>query len=266
VLLRPAPLRVSARVKPIPIIHERHSMKLQWTSAMILTLVVSPAFAQDEDAKKKPVKPADESAPKTVIEKVSYGIGLNIGKNFKKDGIEVDLELLVKGVKDALAGSKPLLSDAEIREAMTAIQKELQAKQADRAKNAGEKNKKEGEDFLAENKKKEGVKTTKSGLQYKVIKAGTGKTPKAADTVVTHYRGTLIDGTAFDSSYDRGEPATFPVGKVIKGWTEALQLMTVGSKWQLFIPSALAYGEDGAGDDIGPNSVLIFEIELVAIK
>jgi FKBP-type peptidyl-prolyl cis-trans isomerase FklB len=243
-----------------------HRMKLQWIPALVVMLAVSQALAQDEGEKKKPVKPDDDTAPKTTIEKVSYGIGLNIGKNFKKDGIDVDLGLLMKGLKDALAGSKPLLTEAEIREAMTAIQKELQAKQASRGKEAGEKNTKEGETFLAENKKKEGVKTTKSGLQYKVIKAGTGKTPKATDTVVTHYRGTLIDGTVFDSSYDRNEPATFPVGKVIKGWTEALQLMTVGSKWQLFIPSALAYGEDGAGDDIGPNAVLIFEIELVAIK
>jgi FKBP-type peptidyl-prolyl cis-trans isomerase FklB len=241
-------------------------MKLHCTSVLVVVLFVSHAIAQEQDDKKKPATPADEAAPKTVIEKVSYGIGLNIGKNFKKDGIDVDLDLLVKGVKDALAGSKPLCSDAEIREAMTAIQKELQAKQAERAKGAGEKNKKEGEEYLAENKKKEGVKTTKSGLQYKVLKAGTGKTPKASDTVVTHYKGTLIDGTVFDSSYDRGEPATFPVGRVIKGWTEALQLMTVGSKWQLFIPSELAYGADGAGDDIGPNAVLIFEIELVAIK
>jgi FKBP-type peptidyl-prolyl cis-trans isomerase FklB len=241
-------------------------MKLAFVSVLVVSLSLTSAIAQEKGDKKGSGKPSDDAAPKTTIEKVSYGIGLNIGKNFKKDGLDVDLDLLLKGLKDAMAGSKPLLTDAEIREAMTAIQKELQTKQADRAKDAGGKNKKEGDAFLAENKKKEGVKTTKSGLQYKVVKAGTGKSPKASDTVVTHYRGTLIDGTVFDSSYDRGEPATFPVGKVIKGWTEALQLMTVGAKWQLFIPSELAYGEDGAGDDIGPNSVLIFEIELVAIK
>lgn len=242
-------------------------MKPQWIPALlVLMLAVSQSFAQEEGEKKKPAKTDDEAALKTTIEKVSYGIGLNIGKNFKKDGVDVDLSLFMKGLKDALAGSKPLLSEAEIREAMTALQKELQAKQAERAKDAGEKNKKVGETFLAENKKKEGVKTTKSGLQYKVIKAGSGKTPKASDTVVTHYRGTLIDGTVFDNSYDRNEPATFPVGKVIKGWTEALQLMTVGSKWQLFIPSALAYSEEGYEPDIGPNAVLIFEIELIAIK
>ena len=148
-------------------------MKLQWIPALVVMLAVSQALAQDEGEKKKPVKQDDDTAPKTTIEKVSYGIGLSIGKNFKKDGIDVDLGLLMKGLKDALAGSKPLLTEAEIREAMTAIQKELQAKQASRGKEAGEKNTKEGETFLAENKKKEGVKTTKSGLQYKVIKAGT---------------------------------------------------------------------------------------------
>ena len=241
-------------------------MKLSCIAALVLSLALSSAFAQDKDEKKDAGKASDDGAPKTLAEKVSYGIGLNIGKNMKKDGVDVDIDLLVKGIKDALAGTKPLLSDAEIRNAMTAFQKEMQAKQAERAKGAGEKNKNEGETFLAENKKKEGVKTTKSGLQYKVIKAGTGKMPKASDTVVTHYRGTLIDGTVFYSSYDRNEPATFPVGGVIKGWTEALQLMTVGSKWQLFIPSALAYGENGAGDDIGPNAALIFEIELISIK
>ena len=159
-----------------------------------------------------------------------------------------------------------MLSEEEMRTVMTAFQKEMAAKQAEMMKSQGEKNKKEGEAFLAENKKKEGVKTLASGLQYKVIKEGTGKTPKATDKVSTHYQGTLIDGTEFDSSYKRGEPATFPVNGVIPGWTEALQLMKVGSKWQLFVPSKLAYGEKGAGPIIGPNAVLIFTVELLAIK
>ena len=196
-------------------------------------------------------------------DKISYIIGMDIGTNLKKQSIGIDSNILAKGVKDALAGTKPLLTEQEIQETMMAFQKEMMAKQEE----IGKKTKKEGEAFLAENKKKEGVKTLPSGLQYKVIKAGTGKKPKLSDTVTAHYRGTLIDGTEFDSSYKRGQPATFPVsGGMIPGWTEALQLMEVGAKWQLFIPPNLAYGEQGAGRDIGPNATLIFEIELVSIQ
>jgi FKBP-type peptidyl-prolyl cis-trans isomerase len=196
-------------------------------------------------------------------DKISYIIGMDIGTNLKKQSIDIDSNILAKGVKDALAGTKPLLTEQEIQETMVAFQKEMMAKQAEVAK----KNKAEGEAFLTENKKKEGVKTLLSGLQYKVIKAGTGKKPKSTDTVTAHYRGTLINGTEFDSSYKRGQPATFPVsGGMIPGWTEALQLMEEGAKWQLFIPSNLAYGEKGAGRDIGPNATLIFEIELVSIQ
>jgi len=196
-------------------------------------------------------------------DKISYIIGMDIGTNLKKQSIDIDSNILAKGVKDALAGTKPLLTEQEIQETMVAFQKEMMAKQAEVAK----KNKAEGEAFLTENKKKEGVKTLLSGLQYKVIKAGTGKKPKSTDTVTAHYRGTLINGTEFDSSYKRGQPATFPVsGGMIPGWTEALQLMEEGAKWQLFIPPNLAYGEQGAGRDIGPNATLIFEIELVSIQ
>ncbi len=196
-------------------------------------------------------------------DKISYIIGMDIGTNLKKQSIDIDSNILAKGVKDALAGTKPLLTEQEIQETMVAFQKEMMAKQAEVAK----KNKAEGEAFLTENKKKEGVKTLLSGLQYKVIKAGTGKKPKSTDTVTAHYRGTLINGTEFDSSYKRGQPATFPVsGGMIPGWTEALQLMEEGAKWQLFIPSNLTYGEKGAGRDIGPNATLIFEIELVSIQ
>jgi FKBP-type peptidyl-prolyl cis-trans isomerase FklB len=196
-------------------------------------------------------------------DKVSYIIGMDIGTNLKKQSIDIDSNILAKGVKDALAGTKPLLTEQEIQETMMAFQKDMMAKQEE----IGKKNKKEGEAFIAENKKKEGVKTLPSGLQYKVIKAGTGKKPKLSDTVTAHYRGTLIDGTEFDSSYKRGQPATFPVsGGMIPGWTEALQLMEEGAKWQLFIPSNLAYDEKGAGRDIGPNATLIFEIELVSIQ
>jgi FKBP-type peptidyl-prolyl cis-trans isomerase FklB len=196
-------------------------------------------------------------------DKISYIIGMDIGTNLKKQSIDIDSNILAKGVKDALAGTKPLLTEQEIQETMMAFKKEMMAKQEE----IGKKNKKEGEAFLAENKKKEGVKTLPSGLQYKVIKAGTGKKPKLSDTVTAHYRGTLIDGTEFDSSYKRGQPATFPVsGGMIPGWTEALQLMEEGAKWQLFIPSNLAYGERGAGSVIGPNATLIFEVELISIQ
>ncbi len=195
-------------------------------------------------------------------DKISYIIGMDIGNNLKKQSMSVNPKILAKGIEDALAGAKPLLTEQEIQETMMAFQKEMMAKQAEVAK----KNKTEGEAFLAENKKKEGVKTLPSGLQYKVIKAGTGKKPKANDTVTVNYRGTLINGTEFDSSYKRGQPATFQVSGVIPGWTEALQLMEQGAKWQLFVPSNLAYGERGAGAQIGPNATLIFEVELISIQ
>jgi len=188
-------------------------------------------------------------------EKVSYIIGMDIGGDLKKQSIDIDPNILAKGIQDALGGAKSLLTDQEMQETMVAFQKELM-----------EKHKKQGEAFLAENKKKEGVKTLPSGLQYKVIKAGTDKKPKLDDTVAANYRGTLLDGTEFDSSYKRGQPATFRVSGVIPGWTEALQLMGEGAKWQLFVPSNLAYGQQGAGGVIGPDTALIFEIELVSIQ
>ena len=166
---------------------------------------------------------------------------------------------------DALAG-KTALTDAELRETLNTFRKEMMTKMEAKQKTDGEKNVKDGEAFLAANAKKEGVKTLPSGLQYKVIKSGAGKSPKATDTVKVHYHGTLIDGTVFDSSVERKEPATFPVNGVIPGWIEGLQLMKEGDKWQLFIPAKLAYGERGAGQDIGPNSALIFEVELLEVK
>jgi FKBP-type peptidyl-prolyl cis-trans isomerase FklB len=209
--------------------------------------------------------PAQEKVPlKDKKEKTGYAIGANIGQDMKRMSIEIDADMVAQGIKDIYAG-KLKLSDEEIRTALTELNKEMQGKENERLKILGEKNKKEGEAFLAENKKKEGVKTLPSGLQYKIIKEGTGKVPKATDTVTTNYRGTLMDGTEFDSSYKRGQPASFPVNGVIPGWIEALQLMKTGSKWQLFIPSNLAYGERGPGM-IGPNAVLVFEIELLAVK
>jgi FKBP-type peptidyl-prolyl cis-trans isomerase FklB len=187
---------------------------------------------------------------------------MDIGNNLKKQSIDIEPAALARGIKDALAGGKPLLTEQEIQETMGIFQKDVMAKQQASAN----KNKKEGEAFLDENKKKEGIKTLPSGLQYKVIKEGTGKKPKLADTVTAHYRGTLIDGTEFDNSYKRGQPANFPVSGVIPGWTEALQLMGEGAKWQLFIPSNLAYGERGAGAIIGPNATLVFEVELISVQ
>ncbi|MEP6685834.1 MAG: FKBP-type peptidyl-prolyl cis-trans isomerase [Verrucomicrobiota bacterium] len=208
----------------------------------------------------------DKTQLKDTKDKVSYSIGLDIGRTFNKQKMDINLEVLQKGLKDGVSGAKALLTEDEVKQTMTAYSKEMQEKQTNANKEAAQKNAATGEVFLAENKKKEGIKTTASGLQYKVLKEGTGPTPKVSDSVTTHYRGTLIDGKEFDSSYKRGEPATFPVSGVIKGWTEALQLMKVGSKYQLFVPYALAYGERGAGQDIGPNETLIFEVELLGIK
>ncbi len=199
-------------------------------------------------------------------DKVSYSIGLNIGTNIKKDKIDINTDALMAGMKDGMSGGKPLMTEEQVKETMTAFSKSMMEKQAATAKEAATKNAAEGEKFLAENKNKEGVKTTSSGLQYKVVKEGSGESPKETDTVEVHYRGTLINGTEFDSSYKRNEPATFPVNRVIKGWTEALQLMKPGAKYQLFIPSNLAYAERGAGADIGPNETLIFEVELLNVK
>jgi FKBP-type peptidyl-prolyl cis-trans isomerase FklB len=209
---------------------------------------------------------ADAPELKTDKEKISYSIGMDIGGNLRRGAVEVDPDLLAKGLKDSYGGGKTILTEDQARQAIADFQKALMAKQAEARKLLGEKNKAEGEKFLAENAKKEGVKTLPSGLQYKEITPGTGKSPKTADTVTTHYKGTLIDGTEFDSSYKRGEPVSFPVSGVIPGWTEALQLMKEGAKWQLFVPSNLAYGERGAGREIGPNATLIFEVELISVK
>jgi len=194
---------------------------------------------------------------KTPKEKASYAIGLNIGNSMHKDSVDIDPAILLRGLKDGLAGAKPLLTDDEARAAVMALQADMRKKLDEKM-----------QAFLAENKTKEGVVSLPSGLQYKILKEGTGPKPTAADTVVCNYKGTLIDNTEFDSSYKRGQPATFPVSGVIKGWTEALQLMPVGSKWQLVIPSDLAYGARGGpqGSGIGPNTTLVFEVELMSIQ
>ena len=209
---------------------------------------------------------AEAKKLKTEKDKVSYSIGLDIGKNFKNQAMDIDTEIFILGLRDALSDKKALLTDEEVREVLSNLQKEMREKQKARMQELDEKNKKDGETFLAANKKKKGVVVLPSGLQYKVIKAGKGPKPKSTDTVTTHYRGTLIDGTEFDNSHKRGEPASFPVSGVIAGWTEALQLMEVGAKWELAVPADLAYGPRGAGPMIGPNATLVFEVELMSIK
>jgi FKBP-type peptidyl-prolyl cis-trans isomerase FklB len=238
------------------------------------TTQTAPAATTPKTPAKKPATAAKTAATAPALstrkEKFSYALGMNIGNglgtNLKKQSVEVDWSLVAQGMKDAAAGSKTRLTTDEAKAVLTEVQNEVGKQQQEKMQAAGAKNKTEGEAFLAANKGKEGVVTLPSGLQYKILTAGTGPKPTTNDTVVCNYRGTLISGTEFDSSYKRGQPATFPVNGVIKGWTEALQLMPVGSKWQLFIPADLAYGERGAGADIGPNSSLIFEVELVSIQ
>ena len=212
-----------------------------------------------------PLLHADDTTLKTDQDKVSYSMGVDIGRNMKSKGVDVNPDVLSLGLKDGLSGGALKMTDEEMKTTMQTFIQGMQAKMQAKQAVAGDENKKKGDAFLEDNKKKDGWKTTPSGLQYKVVTTGTGEKPKATDTVVTQYRGTLIDGTEFDSSYKRNEPAEFPVNAVIPGWTEALQMMPVGSKWELVIPSALAYGEN-APPVIGPNSVLKFEVELVGIK
>jgi FKBP-type peptidyl-prolyl cis-trans isomerase FklB len=202
---------------------------------------------------------------KTQEDSVSYSIGQNIGTNLKDPNMKINFDLLIKGVKDASTNAKSLLTEEEMQKVMMGFNQRLMAKKSEEMNAAKEKNKKAGIEFLEANKKNESVKVLESGLQYKVLVEGEGPSPTKDDKVKVHYRGTLIDGKEFDSSYSRNEPAVFGVSQVIKGWTEALQLMKAGSKWMLYIPSDLAYGDNGAGDVIGPGSVLIFEVELIEV-
>jgi FKBP-type peptidyl-prolyl cis-trans isomerase FklB len=205
---------------------------------------------------------------KTQKDKVSYGIGLDIGRSFKQQNLatqDIDLDKLRMGIQDAMGAGKPALSDSQLTETMMGFQKTMMARQDSTNKAKGEANAKAAKEFLEKNGKEAGVVTTASGLQYKILTEGKGPKPDSSSTVTVHYVGTLLDGTEFDSSLKRGQPVSFPVGNVIKGWTEALQMMPVGSKWKLFIPPALGYGERGAGKQIGPNSALIFEVELISL-
>jgi FKBP-type peptidyl-prolyl cis-trans isomerase FklB len=211
-----------------------------------------------------PVLGEDSIDLTTQSQRVSYCIGADLGNTFKEQGIEVDAQALASGIADSLLG-KTRMTEEEMKEVMTAFQQEMMAKMQAKQAATGAENLKAGEAFLAENSRKDGVKVLPSGLQYQVLTSGSGKTPTATDTVQTHYHGTLIDGTVFDSSVDRGEPVSFPVNGVIAGWTEALQLMKEGDKWKLFVPANLAYGERGR-PGIAPNSTLIFEVELLAVQ
>ncbi len=206
-----------------------------------------------------------EDALKNDQEKLGYAIGMNIGLGMKQKNVNADLDQIVAGLKASYTGEETLLSQDEMGQILTAYQQEMQMQQMAEAAAAAEENAKQAESFLTENGKKDGVTTLASGLQYKVVAEGSGASPKPESTVEVHYKGTLIDGTEFDSSYKRGEPASFPVGGVIPGWTEALQLMKEGAKWELAIPPALAYGERGAPPVIPPNSALVFEVELLKV-
>ncbi len=243
-------------------------MKLKLLASVVASSALLVACAGD-----KPVE--EEKAPfslETFEQKVSYVVGLNIGRQFESDELQLDMPALIQALEDSQSESDPKMTEdemritmEELREKMTARLQQQQTEAAEAARVAAEANAKEGEEFLATNSANEGITSTDSGLQYKIVTEGTGAKPGPTDKVTVHYRGTLIDGTEFDSSYGRGSPATFGVNQVIAGWTEALQLMPAGSKWELYIPSGLAYGPGGTGGLIGPNATLIFEVELLSI-
>ena len=237
---------------------KRMALRLTLTAGLLL-VAVAAARAQET------------GALKTEKDMRSYALGMDLGNQLRKLSVAVDPAVFAKGLGDALAGGNTLLTDDDVKVVIARLQADLKARQTQAGAAAADPkraddNEKAGDAFLSENKHRAGVVTLPSGLQYKVITAGSGKRPALGDTVVCHYRGALLDGTEFDSSYARTQPATFTLTGVIPGWTEALQLMPVGSKWQIFVPPTLAYGLRGAGDKIGPNQTLIFEIELLAIK
>ncbi len=226
---------------------------MRWMAAMCLVFVMTEACGEEANVLK------------TRKDMVSYGIGVNIAKSFKKDAIEFDVDLIVKGMKDGMSGDKLLMSERDLRRVMNAFQSELRQKETMNHRIAAEDNRRKGEAFLAENRTKDGVVALPSGVQYRVIKAGEGRKPADGGLVECNYRGTLLDGTEFDAT-EGGKPATLKVSQLIEGWKEVLKLMPEGSKWQIFIPSQLAYGPRGVGSEIGPNETLVFEVDLVAVK
>jgi FKBP-type peptidyl-prolyl cis-trans isomerase len=239
------------------------------TAAAVAGAQSGKPAAQKPAAQKPAAQPAQSSSqagkPEALQDRASYVIGYNLGRTLKQNDVQANSDLIIKGLRDGLTGQNGVFTDAEMQTTMQEFQKQVMAQQETKQKAVGEKNKTEGEAFLAKNKARTGVKTTASGLQYEVEKEGTGPIPKPTDTVTVNYKGTLMDGSTFDSSYDRGQPATFVLNQVIPGWTEGVQLMKVGSKYKFYIPAALGYGDKGAGNAIGPNSPLIFEVELLSI-
>jgi FKBP-type peptidyl-prolyl cis-trans isomerase FklB len=233
------------------------------TAANVLGCILTAALAL-------PAAAQDAKAPSAALTdpqaQIGYAIGLNLGAGLKRESVTVDPDMVARGVRDGLSGGPALMTEDQARAALGQLQANVKAQREEKARHAAEANKAEGAAFLKANAAKPGVTTLPGGLQYEILTAGTGPKPKASDTVLCNYRGTLLDGTEFDSSYKRGAPDAFPVAGVIKGWTVALEHMPVGSKWRLVVPSDLAYGEKGAGEDIGPNAVLIFEVELLAIQ
>lgn len=236
--------------------------------ALLLTLTIGPAVAEEAPATQPAAtsQPSETTTgPQTDMQKACYAIGMDIAGSLKESGIDLDVELLLAGLRDTLEGKPTVLTPEQAQQALTKLQQIMMAKHMATMKEAAEKGLAEGAAFLEKNKAVEGVKTTDSGLQYQVIKEGDGASPKATDTVKVHYRGTLLDGTEFDSSYSRNQPAQFPLNRVIEGWSEGLQLMKTGGKYKLFVPSGLGYKEQGSGKDIPPNATLIFEVELLEV-
>jgi FKBP-type peptidyl-prolyl cis-trans isomerase FklB len=229
-------------------------MRIRLPTASIMVLLVAGCSS------------GDEGASGQALDKVNYSIGYQIGSDFRQQDVAINPEVVLRGMADALSGTRPALDRTEMRTTLAQLQNEVTASEQETQRDVAAQNLASAESFLAENARQPGVETLASGLQYKVLEQGSGASPGAHDTVTVHYRGTLIDGSEFDSSYSRNQPATFPVDRVIAGWTEALQLMHEGAKWQLFIPPGLAYGEKGAGKRIPPNSALVFEVELIAVK
>lgn len=241
--------------------------KLATFSAVLLVAAAGAAGAQEGGQPTTQPAPSASQAgkPESVLDRASYVIGFNLGQSLKTNNVTANADLLIQGFRDALAGKDAVLTPEEMQAAMTSLQQQVQQQQQEKSKAEGAKNKAEGDAFLATNKDRPGVKTTASGLQYEVLTEGTGPSPKATDQVTVNYKGTLIDGKTFDSSYDKGQPATFALNQVVAGWTEGLQLMKVGSKYKLYVPATLGWGDRGAGGDIGPNAVTIFEVELLSI-